>query len=239
MSTGLNSEIIKNELVVKEKVFLTPHYIRIILNGDALEQYRNLKPGANNKILVPIADGSLVRRTYTCRALDFEKMEMHIDFVAHGETGPASKWALHAEPGQKLTVMMRQKTKDLIRKAEWYLLAGDHSALPVIAAHLEVMGPEAEGVVFIEVYDEEDILELKKPEGIEVNWIFNAKPGESEKLTELVKGIKIPGSKDIFVFAAAENKVFAGINSYLKHELNLEKDHYNTFSYWKLGEAEE
>lgn len=239
MSTVPNSEIIKNDLVVKEKVFLSPHYIRIILNGDALEEYRNLKPGANNKILVPVADGSLVRRTYTCRAIDFEKMEMHIDFVAHGESGPASKWALHAELGQKLTVMMRQKTKDLIRKAEWYLIAGDHSALPVIVAHLEVMEPEAKGVVFLEVHDKEDVLELKKPAGIEVHWIFNENPGESEQLIELVRNTKIPESKDIFVFAAAENKIFAGINNYLKHELNLSKEHYNTFSYWKLGEAEE
>jgi len=100
-------------LTVKQKTFLTPHYIRVILEGAALETFAAARVGDNNKIIVPqqgvplmlpddfrsLAQEQAQRpiiRTYTMRNLDLEKGEMTIDFVAHGEEGPASRWALHA-----------------------------------------------------------------------------------------------------------------------------------------------
>ncbi|MGC8383232.1 siderophore-interacting protein [Pseudomonas aeruginosa] len=43
-------------------------------------------------------------RTYTIRALRREAGEVDIDFVLHGETGPASRWAAHARPGERLVM---------------------------------------------------------------------------------------------------------------------------------------
>jgi NADPH-dependent ferric siderophore reductase len=238
MEQKIENEIIKEELEVKEKFFLTPNYIRIILTGSRMKEFTPVKVGANNKILVPTDDGTLVRRTYTLRALDLESMEMTLDFVAHGKTGPASKWAIDVLPGQKLTVMMKRKTKDLVPEAEWYLIAGDHTALPVIAAILEGMGSNAEGMVYIEVYEEADMQDLKKPSGIEIRWLFNSAPGQSEQLKDCVIKSFFPDTKSIFVFAAAEYKISSDINSFLKNEKMLDNSQYRTFAYWKLGKAE-
>jgi len=76
-------------LTVKQKTFLTPHYIRVILEGAALETFAAARVGDNNKIIVPqegiplmLPDNprSLTQeqaqrpiiRTYTMRNLDLE-----------------------------------------------------------------------------------------------------------------------------------------------------------------------
>jgi NADPH-dependent ferric siderophore reductase len=230
-------EIIKREIEVKEKFYLTPNYIRIVLSGPEVLAYSPVRIGANNKLLVPAEDGTLVRRTYTLRALDLDKMEMTIDFVAHGETGPASKWAIKAVPGERLTVMMKNKTKELVPSVDWYLIAGDHTALPVVAAILEGLDQNAVGVAYLEVYEAADIQDLKKPSGVVIRWLFNALPGQSRQLTEQVIKTSIPEHQSKFVFAAAEYQTSSEINAFLKGMM-LDQDQFRTFSYWRLGQAE-
>ncbi|BBI49051.1 hypothetical protein HORIV_14720 [Vreelandella olivaria] len=43
-------------------------------------------------------------RTYTIRALRPEKAEVDVEFVLHGDNGPASRWAMHARPGDRLAM---------------------------------------------------------------------------------------------------------------------------------------
>ncbi len=43
-------------------------------------------------------------RTYTHSGIDLEKKELILDFANHGEGGPASAWALQAEPGFQIGV---------------------------------------------------------------------------------------------------------------------------------------
>lgn len=236
MEKKIEIEIIKREIEVKEKFYLTPNYIRIILSGPEVLAYSPVRVGANNKLLVPTEDGTLARRTYTLRALDLDKMEMTIDFVAHGETGPASKWAIKTVPGERLTVMMKNRTRELVPEVNWYLIAGDHTALPVIAAILEGLDDQAEGIAYIEVYEELDIQDLKKPSGVKIQWLFNDLPGQSKQLTEHVIKTSFPEDKSKFVFAAAEHQ--SEINSFLKEKM-FQNDQYRTFAYWRLGQSEQ
>ena len=57
----------------------------------------NVKSGSNNKIFIPAEEENVALiRTYTNRKIDLEEKELSIDFVAHGDNGPASAWALKA-----------------------------------------------------------------------------------------------------------------------------------------------
>jgi len=91
---------------------LTPHMIRVTLRGEEIKSIRSGCEGANCKLFLPQATQSLddfanqlvegprpVVRTYTVRYIRPQIGEMDIDFVDHGDTGPASAWARAAKVG--------------------------------------------------------------------------------------------------------------------------------------------
>lgn len=243
-------------LTVKQKTFLTSHYIRVILEGAALETFAAARVGDNNKIIVPQQGVPLmlpddprsltqeqaqrpIIRTYTMRNLDLEKGEMTIDFVAHGEEGPASRWALYAQKGDELLVMMKEKTKPLFIPSDRYILVGDHTALPVISVLLEILPKSAQATAIIEVYGKEDILDLTKPEGMDIQWQFNKTPGQGSALAEALKNIVIEKDQTPFIFAAAEYTIVDAIQQHIRTAYTLERKQWHAYSYWKHGLAED
>ncbi|SFU76085.1 NADPH-dependent ferric siderophore reductase, contains FAD-binding and SIP domains [Pustulibacterium marinum] len=246
-------QMMKAVLTVKEKIYLTPHYIRVILEGEDLSIYEAANVGDNNKIVIPkdklqkiqLPDGppkgasDFYIRTYTMRYLDVNKNEMAIDFVMHGETGPASSWAIHAEKGDELGVLMKAKRKPIVQPADWYLLIGDHTALPVISTILENLPATTKGKVLLEVHSSEDVILLQKPAGVEIKWIFNSNPGETAPLLEAFQTEEIPDMESKFVYAAAEYHTIKEIQESLRSNPKLERKDWYAFSYWKYGIAED
>lgn len=233
-------------LTVKEKIYLTPHYIRIILEGDDVSIFSQARIGDNNKIIVPQNNMPIdllyfersALRTYTLRSLDLEKKLMTIDFVGHGENGLASKWATHARPGDELGVLMKVRNKALFLPAEWYLLAGDHTALPVISVILESLPDHSRGKVILEVYSAEDVMDLKKPEGVEIIWKFNNQPGKASALPAYFKPLILSNTKSRFIFAAAESVAISEIQEILRDHSGLQREEWQAYSYWKYGQTE-
>ncbi len=247
------------EVSVTRKEFITPHYIRVYLTGD-VDQFEHTTVGDNNKILVPPVGLNEIHfpgyddkerkwihppkevapsvRTYTHRGLDLERKELIIDFVNHGETGPASRWALHAKPGDKLGVMMRTEPKELYPEADWYLLVGDATAIPVLGAILESLPATAKGVCIIEVPEEADEQVLKTNADIEFTWLHNKTPENGSALAETVRSVSLQeGSK--FGYVAAEFSTVKDIRMYLRKELNWAQNELYAYSYWKAGVAED
>ncbi len=246
-------QFMRGILTVKEKVFLTPHYIQIVLEGKDVLHFAEANVGDNNKLVIPTQKGTpivlpsgrgtqsadTVIRTYTLRALDLEKQLMTIEFVAHGEEGPASKWAINAMVGDQLGVMMKTKDKSLFLTADWYLLVGDHTALPVISVILEQLPSSAVGKAIIEVYGEADVLPLKKPDGVEISWKFNSTPGENSVLADFLEDDTMFIREHKFIFVAAEYSIAQQVQEGLRAKTNLERKEWQVYSYWKLGVSEE
>lgn len=130
-----NNKFISAELSVSRKEYITPDYIRVFLTGDDVPLFKNATVGVNNKILIPpkgvdkvhfpqfdknkpqtlLPDGLRpAMRTYTHRGIHLERNEIWIDFVAHGDEGPASAWAIGAEPGDVLGVLMKKRQKYVV-----------------------------------------------------------------------------------------------------------------------------
>ncbi|WP_162558735.1 siderophore-interacting protein [Robertkochia solimangrovi] len=243
----------KGLLQVKRMERLTPNYVRIVLEGNDLVKFREARAGDNNKLLIPPAPEvefelpdsprekgeGFVIRTYTLRKLDFEKGEMLVDFVMHGDNGPASLWASRAQPGHKIGVYMKVKTKPLFQKADSYLLIGDHTALPVISVILEDLPATATGRAVLEVHSEEDKLHLKKPAGMEIKWVINSNPEDGSVLAESVKAYNIHNGIHWFVMAAAEYRTIKVIQEFLKNSSAIERKQWYAYSYWKSGVAED
>lgn len=85
-------------------------------------------------------------RSFTVRRLAGERME--IDFVL-GDHGPAARWAMSAQPGD--VVGRYGPSADYHRPlptADWYLFAGDETAVPATATLLESL-PAARTMVWL------------------------------------------------------------------------------------------
>jgi len=234
-SNTISPAIIRGLFKVKRKTYLSPHYIRVVLTGDDIHRFAHLTVGTNNKIFIPPANPQqeTIRRTYTHRALNLETAEMHIDFVAHGDEGPASSWAIHCKEGDPLEVAMKDKANPLYPPADWYLLAGDHTALPVISVILETLPSNATGTAIIQVAGPEDMLELTAPAQFEIKWIFKS---HNNELPDAVKNVVIPATRK-FVFLAAEAEAIKNMRTYFS-EAGLTREELSAQNYWKAGNAE-
>lgn len=233
---------IRSVFTVKKKLFITPHLIRVIFNIDEnqTELLANVKSGSNNKIFIPAEEENVALiRTYTNRKIDLEEKELSIDFVAHGDNGPASAWALKANPGDVLEIGMKESTKPLIPDADFYLMAGDATALPVICAIAEQFPSYVRAKIILEVAGKEDELILCSAADLSVEWLHNPHPEQGSMLAEVVKSVQFPsGVLKEYVYIAAEYTTVHELRTYFKTNLKWDTQALYACSYWRAGQPE-
>lgn len=248
---------IQSVFIVKKKFFLTPHYIRVVFEATEkqLELFKNVVIGAHNRIFIPPSGMNVIyfhpdndnistahkpiKRTYTTRNIDYINKEIVIEFVAHGDNGPASAWAINAKEGDVLGIGMKESSKPIVPKASNYLLVGDHTALPVISTIIEQLTADKYAQVILEVPEKEDEITLPSEAQLEITWIHNAHPEKGSKLYHKVQGIELPeSSKNCFAFVAAEYSSVKDIRNYLKKEKNWLNENLRAYAYWKAGYSE-
>lgn len=253
-------KVIQVALTVSRKEYLTPHYIRVFLTGDGVSQIADTTIGVNNKILIPPTNVDRVYfpefdyekgqwkamdegvrptiRTYTHRGIDLDRNEIWIDFVAHGDEGPASAWAMAAKPGDALGILMKAGRTKLYEVADNYLLVGDATAIPVLGAILEDLPPSAKGICMIEVHSSEDVQRLNTKAKIDFIWLHNKTPQEGSSLADLVRIRSLPRQSK-FAYVAAEFSTVKEIRNYLRKDLGWGREELYAYSYWKSGVSED
>lgn len=99
---------IPRTLIVKRSHRLAPNMLRVTIGGPELAGFPDGQVGGYVKLMLPPSrhDGKPTVRTYTIR--NQRSGELDIDFVLHadakGQAGPATRWALAAEPGDVVKV---------------------------------------------------------------------------------------------------------------------------------------
>lgn len=246
---------------VTNKEYITPHYIRVRLKAEEAIDFDKCTLGANNKIFIPPAGTKEVQfpvfdnergewvmpeenlkpivRTYTHRAFDPSTNEVTIDFVNHGDNGPASAWARNAQEADKLGIAMKIKETKHYPLVDWYFLIGDATAIPVICCILESLPAEAKGHCIIEVPSEADIHPEAKHDGFHFEWIINAHPEQGSTIADRAKAVVLPEGLTRFAYIACEYSSVRLLRSYFKEELGWSNQNYYAFSYWKAGVAED
>ena len=239
---------------------LTPQMRRITLGGAAIEGFPSGKQGSHLKLFIPRpgqaspampkltengpvwppADERPFVRTYTIRAFNAAAGELDIDFVLHGDHGPAATWAAKAKPGDAVGIAGPGTKGPLPQDAGWYLLVGDETALPAISAHLETLPATARGLALIEVADAQEIQPLLHPEQFELRWLLRngAPAGHSRLLVEAVLQLTPPATP-IFAWVAAENSITVTIRNHWRTAWGLTRSQIEAIPFWKAGASEE
>src|ERR1044072_8962134 len=152
---------------------LTPRMVRITVGGDELADFP--AAGTDQNVMLYFYDDdvelpepltleaargmwSRVRptmRSYTISGHDPAAGEVDFDFVLH-DAGPASAWAASAAPGDQLIFVGPSPNYTPNPDADWYLLAGDETAIPDIAATLRGLAAGKRVLLFIQGIDVTD-----------------------------------------------------------------------------------
>lgn len=217
---------------------LTPHMLRVTLGGAGLTNFPEDQESAYIKLVFPQpGEARPLMRTYTVSEQRHD--EIDVDFALHDAEGPATAWAMSALPGNQILVGGPGPKKLINPNADWFLLAGDMTALPAIKANLAHLPEDARGYAVLEVVDESDIQPLRFPPNIEVHWVVN--PGADIAGSLLLDRIKqlswLPGQPA--VWAACEFHGMRVLRKYLKLDRQLPKEFLYISSYWKIGRTED
>lgn len=117
------------DVTLLRRTQISPSIVRCTFTGPHVDQMATYAPDQRIKLFFPSNEGSLdalfsvahqeshdwyeayralpetqrpAMRTYTIRALRAECAEVDVEFVLHGDNGPASRWAMNARPGDRL-----------------------------------------------------------------------------------------------------------------------------------------
>ncbi len=236
---------------------LSPRMRRIVLAGPELEGFASAAPDDHVKLFFPAAgqeqpvlprlgpegpmypDGAVrpAMRDYTPRHFDPQRLELAIDFVLHGD-GPASLWAAQASAGQWLGVGGPRGSLLTPEDYDVYLLAGDETALPAIAGHLEAMRPGARAHVLIEVADAGEQRHLPSAANATIAWLprDGTAPGQGRPLLDALRRLDLPAG-DTHAWLAGEIEAARSWRRHLLEERGLPREHVRAAGYWRLGAA--
>ncbi|MGU3493809.1 siderophore-interacting protein [Xanthobacteraceae bacterium A53D] len=240
-----------HELTVKEAFQITPRMRRVIIAGDVTVldvesiHVRLLIPPQGRVPRWPTAlpDGrtdwpkgedALTPRVYTLRSVDRAQGTAAIDIVLH-PGAPGSDWAVRAEAGMPATVL--GPGGGGLPEADFYLLAGDETALPAIARWLERLPETARVVVRLEVADAAEEQPLPSRAMVDLKWLHRdgIEPGTGDLLEAAVKAVEIPAdAADPYIWAGCEQQVARAIRAHV-NTLGLPKARRSIAAYWRRG----
>lgn len=192
-------------VVLARKRELSPSMLSCTFSGEEIRQMKMDAPDQRIKLLLPgpsgrpftppeeghwweaicalPAEDRPVLRTYTLRHVNAGAAEMEVEFVMHGTEGPASAWALNAQPGDAMQIAAPNRAHEADSGGyEWNphpqvqqaLVVADETALPAAKGILEQLAtwdnpPQVQ--LFVEMPLRGDWLDLSHYPFVEAYWI--------------------------------------------------------------------
>ena len=241
---------------------ITPHMYRVTIgDGDlanfvsaAADQFITLilpQPGQERPLIDPATfnweffrtmpdDIRPIARNYTARRHRPEVAEIDVDFVLHGDGGPASQWALAAKPGDHLAIWGPRMAYAPPEGTDWQLLCADETGLPAVAAILEELAPGERAVAFVEIADAGEAQPLVSAGDVAVNWLHRngIAVGESDLLIDAVREATFP-TGTVYAWGGGERRLMAAVRKHLQDERGVPTGAISFINYWRMGNHED
>ena len=177
-------------------------------------------------------------RTYTVRRYDPDAGELDFDFVLHTEHGLASAWAQRAEPGDHLIFVGPSPAYRPAPDVDTYLLAGDETALPAIAAILRELPGGAHARVLLEVADAAEEQPLPTAAAAEITWLHRTGRTDDDGL--LLEGAVRDAefrAQDTEAWIAGERSAVLAVRRHLLDARGLPRHRVRPTTYWRRGHS--
>lgn len=228
----IRHELARRTLTVLRVTPLTPRITRVTLGGAELAGFSAPGPADHVKLFFPEGEA----RDYTPAAFhpadDEHDDELDLDFVLHGDEGPASAWAAAAKPGDELVVAGPRGSHLSPAGVSRMVLVVDETAFPAAGRWLEAGGD----ALAIDV--------LVWPTDAAADEYFGERLPERASVTpyapsELITALRslAPFDDGTFFFLAGEATTLIPLRRYLLRELGLPAEQVQASGYWRYGAA--
>jgi NADPH-dependent ferric siderophore reductase/DNA-binding PadR family transcriptional regulator len=191
-----------------------------------------------------------IARDYTPRRYDPIANELDIEFVLHASHGSTSVhdttsvsdegrgagWAGQAQVGDLLGIAGPRGSFVVPNTFDWYLLAGDDTALPAIGRRIEELPATCTAWVFAEVATLDDLPQWPSRPNVHVTPVLrgDVPAGSSDALVKAVRAAVLPSGIG-HAWVAAESGAARAVRSHLVDERGFDKQHVRAASYWRSG----
>ncbi len=220
---------------VVESGQLSPNMHQITLTAPELAGC-TYAPGQDVMLLVA-ADGKRpIRRRYTIRSFDPDRLLLTLNIVRHGQ-GPGERWLRTAQPGDRIEGIGPRGKITTSPTADWHLFMGDESAMPAILAMTESLPKTAEATLVIEIPDPDDEEEIFAPASTRVTWLhrLGGTAGDPALLGAEAAEVELPrGAGHVYLFGEAS--VVLTLREILGKR-GVVADQISPKAYWGRGRA--
>lgn len=158
--------------------------------------------------------------------------EIDLWFVIHETYGAVSNWAAHAQTGDKVALWGPRIGFKPPTGTRTFLLMGDETAYPAIAAIMDNLPADARVTVILE-YDREKI-DLRQERDWQVIWEQRrCEPGADRAIMRALSGIGPTLKTDgLFVFGAAEADQMSNARKWLRQR-EVPREQIHLTGYWR------
>lgn len=218
----------RRAVVVRDVQRLTPAYHRVVFEGEELEGFAS--PGADDHIKIFWGEES---REFT--PAEVGEGRLAVDFVLHG-AGLASTWAQRARPGDGVVIGGPRGSLLVRGEPDWWLLAGDLTALPAIRRRAAEALPGTPVDVIVLADSPDDVQPVESPGDLRVRWVHPAAGAPSGDVTPLIDVLDAlpPRAGHGFAFIAAEQSIVKPARELLDAR-GVPLEHSVVKGYWKRG----
>ncbi|MBP2455372.1 ABC transporter ATP-binding protein/permease [Mycolicibacterium lutetiense] len=225
-----------HQATVVETTYLTPNLLRLRLVSPTVFEDAVAEPTSYLRFWVPDPDGSKTefQRGYTMSEMDPATGHFAVDVVLHEPSGPASKWARAAEPGDTIPVMALGSTGFTVPDdlPAGYLLIGDAAATPAINGIISVLPQDIPVEVYLEQHDENDLLiPIAEHPRLRVHWV------KRHDTTSLAAAIEARDWSDWYCWVTPEAGSLKHLRTRLRDEFGFPKSELHAQAYWTEGRA--
>jgi len=177
-------------------------------------------------------------RDYTPRAWSVDAGWIDLDFVLHGD-GPASSWAAQAEVGSKLVIGGPRGSIVVPPAYDWYLLAGDETALPALGRRIEELPAGSKVIAVIEVADAAEEQRFETRADLSLTYVHrNGRPaGTTSLILDAIEALQFPEGV-AYAYIAGEVTMSQAVRAHLTEARGFDPQYIKAAGYWRLGVAD-
>lgn len=213
-----------------------PNMLRLHLHAPTLFTDAEAGPTAWLRFWFPDLDGSGAeyQRAYTIIDPDPESGTFAIDLVLHEPAGPATRWALAAEPGWTIEATSFGSSRFAVPEEPpaGYLLLGDSASVPAINGILAVLSEDIPAEVILEQHEDDDLaIPLTPHPRATVRWVPRGNG------SALAAALPTRDWSDWAAWAACESGTLKHVRARLRGEFGFPKTEITAQAYWIFGRA--